>query len=487
MSRIRIPVIGSAAAAVLLSPLALAAPAQAATAALTVNAIEDWQGETQVTIWVSNGSLVGPGDLVITDYQKNRWRAFHVYLDPESGSQMTLAAGGGCSPGTPSTLPPMPAGTSLLCDYVEGYSTVRVNLSGSTYEGGEFTVTNTLSVPASFHGSEFADYFQGGPGKDSFDGAGGDDVIFGGDGNDWILGGDGADRLDGEGGQDVIFGDAGPDDITGDGDAKAGDYINCNNMDPAVVNTDNDPDNPPINTVSFDGGFDRITDCGLPGAPGATTPPSLSGTPSVDSSYTAKAGTWTGKALIMSYTWFSCPAPDDTVPILDEEPTGSCREVQSVDGAQGLTYVPTAKDLGTYLRLVTTARNNSGFWTEVTAASPAVVPSLLPGKPVALKAWLKTKTVLGKTRYSLWAEWKAPAVPAGAPANRYVLQISTDQGKSWNMTFDVAAPRRGNPEFKGNASSDYKKFFKNFLIRVAAKNAAGDQGPWSKAVKVTQP
>jgi len=178
----RLPGIALAVAGATLSWGLVAPPAQASLPAIMVASPEDWQSETQLSVWVSNGSLVTAGDLIITRYKKSRWDAFHVYLDPESGSSMTLGAGASCSYGVPEGSAPMPEGTSLLCDYVETYSTVTVDLSGSTYPGGDFTVTNTLNVRASFRGSDFADYYQGGPGKDSIGGRVGHAVLFGGDG-----------------------------------------------------------------------------------------------------------------------------------------------------------------------------------------------------------------------------------------------------------------------------------------------------------------
>lgn len=455
----------------------VAPPAQASIPAIVVSSPEDWQSETQLYVRVSNGSLVTAGDLIITRYQKSRWEAFHVYLDPESGSSMTLGAGESCSYGIPEGSAPMPEGTSLLCDYIETYSTVTVDLTGSTYRGGDFTVTNMLDVRASFRGSAFADYYQGGPGKDSVGGRDGDDVLFGGDGDDWILGGDGADRLDGEGGADVIFGDLGPDDITGEGDKRVGDYLNCNNMDPLVANTDNDPDNPPVNTVSYDAGVDTIVDCGMPGAPTVTQAPRISGTPQAGLPIQASPGSWTGKALVMSYAWFSCPRADDTVPAFEDAPEGACTEVFARDGAKGLTFTPRATDQGRYLKLRAVARNNSGSAGVVSEPSaPVAAPSPTPGSVEALSAKITTgKKPSGKRFISISLTW-APPTDRGPGVKDYVLEV---QGLSMKA---VTTATTSFTTVTGNYPRGETLTFK-----VAARGPQGalQQGPWAQTSSKT--
>lgn len=450
----------------------VAPPAQAATPALTVSSPEDWQSETQLSIRVANGDLVTAGDLIITEYKKSQWRAFHVYLDPESGSSMTLGAGANCSYGVPAGSAPMPYETSLLCDYIEKYSTVTVDLSGSTYMGGDFTVTNMLDVRASFRGSPFADYYQGGPGKDSAGGYTGDDVIFGGDGDDWILGGDGADRLDGEGGSDVIFGDLGPDDITGDGDKKAGDYLNCNNMDPLVANTDNDPDNPPVNTVSYDAGVDSIVDCGMPGAPTATEAPRILGTPQAGLPAQASPGTWTGKALVMSYAWFSCPRADDTVPAFEDAPAGACTEVFARDGAPGLTFTPRTADQGRYLKVRAVARNNSGSAAIVSEPSaPVAAPSPTPGSVQALSAKITLgKKQSGRRFITLTVTW-SPPTDKGPGVKDYILEVAGVEMKT------VITAKTSIETILGSYPRG-----QTLTFRVAARGPQGalQQGPWAQ-------
>lgn len=314
------------------------------------------------TLSITASGQMAPGDLEIAGNASQ----IRVYVPEETTGPVTVTPGAGCSA----------SGTGVACQPSGGpFQAITISLIGASFTSGPLSIalTDTTAIPVTFSGSLDRDEFYSGSGSDTIRGYGGNDALFGGEGDDAVFGGDGADVIDGEGGSDTVYGDAGPDNITAEGDGKAPDWINCNNFMPGVVGTDNDPANPPTNDVSFDKGADRITDCGEPGAPGVTKPPALTGTPTVGRNYVASPGTWTGKGLIMSYTWFACPKVDDTVPINDDEDAGACAQVFAQDGTPGLTYLPKAADKDTFLKLRATARNNAGFWTVVSTARAAVV------------------------------------------------------------------------------------------------------------------
>ena len=314
------------------------------------------------TVSVSASGALGIGDVIIDGTSTS----LRVYVPEDSQGPVTLIPGAGCTANP----------TGVVCQASAGNITsITISLMLASFTQGPvaIAVSEGTAMPVTFFGSFDRDEFYAGPGADTILGYGGNDSLFGGGGDDAIFGGDGADDIDGEGGGDTVYGDAGPDDITADGDGKVIDWINCNNYVPGVVGTNNDPANPPTNDVSFDKGVDRITDCGEPGSPGVTKPPTLTGTPTVGKNYVASAGTWTGKGLIITYAWFACPKADDTVPYTDDEAKGSCTQVFTKDGTPGLTYKPKASDKGKFLKLRSTARNNAGFWTVVSTASPAVV------------------------------------------------------------------------------------------------------------------
>ena len=310
---------------------------------------------------VQGRGMLPPGDVIIDGTSTS----VDIYLDPDTPSTLALTPGPGCR---------AVGSKALTCD--GAINRVRIDLWAVSYSQTPvvFAVTENTAIGTTFWGSPFADEFYGGPGSDRIRGSSGADVLFGGDGDDSIFGGSGADVIDGEGGEDVVFGDAGPDSITADEDGGAVDLVNCNNFHARDIGTDNNPASPPTNRVSFDRDLDRVTDCGVPGSPGVTRAPALAGVPVVGRNYTASAGTWTGRGLTMSFAWFSCPRANDSVPPTDDDASGGCTKVLARDGTAGLTYKPRASDQGMFLKLRSTARNNAGFWTVISGASPAVAP-----------------------------------------------------------------------------------------------------------------
>lgn len=103
-------------------------------------------------------------------------------------------------------------------------------------------------------------------------------------------------------------------------------------------------------------------------APGATTPPVVSGTPAIGSDLTVDDGGWNGAAgLTLSVRWERCPAAGD--------PSGCA----AIPGATGRTYRVTDLDGGRRLRAVVTAR--AGASTEVSSPSALTAIVAEPGAP----------------------------------------------------------------------------------------------------------
>jgi hypothetical protein len=95
------------------------------------------------------------------------------------------------------------------------------------------------------------------------------------------------------------------------------------------------------------------------GPPRNTTPPSVSGTPQVGQTLTANNGTWVGQQpLTYTYRWRRC----DTA-------GASCADIS---GAAAKTYVLTAADQGTTLRVRVTARNAWGAGSATSSTSGVV-------------------------------------------------------------------------------------------------------------------
>ena len=463
-----------AAAAALMSQLPVPTATAADSRGLTVSISFASSGRylaDSLDIEATNGAAVGPADVIVEQEAANQmW----VHIDRASAATPILTAGPGCTDGSD-------LGLSVYCSISLTTVVVDIDLTNSQYAGGELIFVNKSTYPASFTGSPYADYFEGGGGADSMDGGGGAENLFGGDGDDWMLGGDGPDKIYGDNGNDTIFGDLGADyiDVEG-GSAAEADVVNCNNFLPSVQNTDNDPAFPPINVVDFDKGRDRITDCGLPGAPTVVKEPSISGNPRLGTATTASPGTWTGDALRMSYAWFACPTADDTVPEFDEIPPGACAQVFAQDGVKGLTYRPKAADVGTFLRLRATARNNAGFAVAVSPASEQVLGATTPGAVGDVTAKVKgVKGPNGRRYYSLRTTW-SPPVDVGPGVKDYVIQFVglaaakvTETTRQSEYEFTLTRYPRGG----------------TVTIRVAARgpDGASQQGPWSAPVSVTLP
>lgn len=101
-----------------------------------------------------------------------------------------------------------------------------------------------------------------------------------------------------------------------------------------------------------------------PARPRNTAPPTISGTPQVGQTLTANPGTWTGEQPItFSFRWRRC-----------DRNGGSCSDI---GGATARTYVLTAADQGTTLRVRVTARNSAGT-ASATSAPTGVVGEAEP-------------------------------------------------------------------------------------------------------------
>ncbi|HET9116334.1 MAG TPA: hypothetical protein VFN33_09595, partial [Gaiellaceae bacterium] len=82
------------------------------------------------------------------------------------------------------------------------------------------------------------------------------------------------------------------------------------------------------------------------GPPVNTSPPTISGTAVQGQTLTASTGSWSRKPTSYAYQWQRCNASGS-----------SCT---AIGGATSKTYLLTASDVGSTLRVTVTARNSSG-------------------------------------------------------------------------------------------------------------------------------
>jgi hypothetical protein len=129
--------------------------------------------------------------------------------------------------------------------------------------------------------------------------------------------------------------------------------------------------------------------------PSNTTPPAVTGTAVVGETLTAVAGSWTGTPpLTFALAWQRCDAGG-----------GSCA---TIGGATGQTYLVTAADIGSTLRVLETATNGEGSVSVQSAPTAVVTGQTAPvgtGDPV-----ISGSTVDGATLTTTTGTWTGTAL-----------------------------------------------------------------------------
>jgi hypothetical protein len=100
--------------------------------------------------------------------------------------------------------------------------------------------------------------------------------------------------------------------------------------------------------------------------PRATSPPTITGTPTEGSQLTATTGTWARSPTTTTLRWQRC------------DQSGTPTSCADLAGATSTTYTPIAADVGHKLRVVATATNAAGTTTAASSPTAQVAPKPAP-------------------------------------------------------------------------------------------------------------
>src|SRR5919198_302275 len=161
-----------------------------------------------------------------------------------------------------------------------------------------------------------------------------------------------------------------------------------------------------------------------PVRPRNTTPPTVSGTPQVGQTLTANNGTWAGEQpLTFSYHWRRC-----------DRNGASCSDISA---ATAKTYVLTAADQGTTLRVRVTARNARGAASATSSATGVVQKAEAPsGSTISInEVSLPNRLLIDRVLFS-----PQPLTSRRTFTARFHLSHSRGHSVQGALVFVVAMP-----------------------------------------------
>jgi hypothetical protein len=362
----------------LAAALALAAPATAQAASVTVNGPPG-----------GAGLLVGAGNAAGTDIAVSLDAQGRVVVsttsDPLAGTaECPLTASAG-------------AVTTVTCGPASDYTDLGFGLTAGD---DTLVIAPDVAIDADALGGAGTDRLTGGAGADNLDGGPGDDSVAGGPGADVLVGGGtGDDVLDGGPGADTVSGGPGADALAGGDGADAltaGAGADSVDGGPGRDSIDVEDAPPLADAVTCDAedlvrGWDAADD--LAGCtlirPAFAAAPAITGRPAVGEKLSLSLATLGGTAATVTKQWSRCAATGECVPIA---------------GATGEAYAVDAADAGARLRVRVTAVNAAGRAVADSASTAVVSAAAAAGAPSSLGGSMTTPS-----------PGDATAAPASAP------------------------------------------------------------------------
>lgn len=164
--------------------------------------------------------------------------------------------------------------------------------------------------------------------------------------------------------------------------------------------------------------------------PTDSSPPTITGTAQEGQTLSATTGTWTGSPTFYAYQWQRCDSSG-----------GSC---SAITGATATSYVLTASNVGSTLRVSVTATNAGGSATAVSAQTPVVaaVPSSGSKSSIYWGAYVEGAQTYGYLYGGTWsnAPWCDSGTQCALPKfdQNAGKQIAVEHwGMCWTCGFDT--------------------------------------------------
>jgi hypothetical protein len=192
--------------------------------------------------------------------------------------------------------------------------------------------------------------------------------------------------------------------------------------------------------------------------PANTQPPTISGTPEVGKTLTAREGTWTGNPTDFDYAWRRCDADG-----------GSC---SLISGAGDKTYLLKQVDQGNTIRVRVTAQNADGRTTVTTVPTaviraattpppanpcdrnPVVATELKPPERLLIAGQQVSPSVIGGSTQEIVARFRVTACN-GKPVQNALVYVTAVPYNMFSVPPEASTGSDGWAELRMNRERGY--------------------------------